>query len=290
MYKQPLKSVIAYGSPEEIFDYGASHVPQSFIYKKSLKDKKRKEKFMNELKLKEKVERLDDFIGNVMNIVAFIFEEDVPASCTNIHWKAKDGKTVFMADVIIGGRPCVLEVAVDMHEVCNAGWSSTVSITEKDGLAYDFNTDSWIRRKRSHSNMFLSEYTFALIQTMNEISTADMSNPDYVLPLVGMSEEIYKAASAFDKYIAKQTLHEAFRTGHADSYVDEMNVGVDISENISASLSVVTPDATYMLLVCPDSDDDVIITAINGKVVDEYHVGDIGEATRTLIRIAGKIA
>lgn len=125
---------------------------------------------------------------------------------------------------------------------------------------------------------------------LREGGSGDMSDPNYVLPLIGMSEEIYKAASAFDKYIAKQTLHEAFRTEHAGSYVDEMNVGVDISENISASLSVVTPDATYMLLVCPDSDDDVIITAVNGRVVDEYHVGDIGEATRTMIRIAGKIA
>lgn len=243
---------------------------------------------MNEIKLKEKAEKLSNFINNVMNIASFIFEEDVPASCTNIHWNAKDGKSVFAADVIIGGRPCVLEAVVDMHEVCNAGWSCNVSITGKDGLVYDFDTNSWVRKKKSHSPLFLSEYTFALIQTMSEISTADMSDPDYVLPLVGMSEEIYKAASAFDRYITRQqALQEALRTGHADSYVDDMSVGVDISENISASLGIVTPDATYMLLACPDSDDDVIITAVDGNIVDEYHVSGVGEAAGALIRIAG---
>lgn len=245
---------------------------------------------MEELKLKEKAERLDNFINGVMIFIAFIFKEDVPASCANIHWNAKDGKSVFVADVVIDGRPCVLEAAVDMHEVCNAGWSCNVSITGKDGLAYDFGTGSWVRKKKSHSPLFLSEYTFALIQTMSEISTADMSDPDYVLPLIGMSEEIYKAASAFDRYITRQTLQEALRAGHADSYVEEMSVGVDISDEISASLSIVTPDATYMLLACSNSDDDVIITAVDGNIVDEYHVGDIGEAAGALIRIAGKMA
>lgn len=245
---------------------------------------------MDELKLKEKAERLDNFIDGVMNIASFVFEEDVPASCTNVQWKAKDEKTVFVADVTIGGRPCVLEAAVDMHEVCNAGWSCSVSVTGKDGLAYDFGTDSWVRKKRSHSTLFLSEYTFALIQMMDKISTADMSDPDDVLPLVSMSEEIYKAALAFDRYITRQTLQEFFRTGHGESYVEEMSVGVDVSESIAASLGVVTRDATYMLLAYPDSDDDVILTVVEGDIVDEYHVGDIGEAAGSLIRIAGKTA
>lgn len=246
---------------------------------------------MDEIKLKEKAERLDNFINNVMNIVAFIFAEDVPGSCTDTRWKAKDEKTVFVADVTIGERPCVLEAAVDMHEVCNAGWSCTVSVTGKDGLTFDFDTGLWIRKKKSHSALFLSEYTFGLIQMMDEISTADMTNPEYVFPLIGMSEEIYKAASAFDRYIARQTLQEFFRTGHAgNSYVDEMNVGVDISDEISASLSIDTPDATYMLLACSNSDDDVIFTVIDGDIVDEYHVADIGDAAGALIRIAGKTA
>ena len=257
---------------------------------------------MDELKLKEKAERLDNFINNVMNIVAFIFAEDVPGSCTDVRWKAKDEKTVFVADVTIGGRPCVLEAAVDMHEVCNAGWSCSVSVTGKDGLTFDFDTGLWIRKKKSHSALFLSEYTFGLIQMMDEISTADMTNPEYVFPLIGMSEEIYKAASAFDRYITRQTLQEALRAiarqalqealraRHADSYVEEMSVGVDISDEISASLSIVTPDATYMLLACSNSDDDVIFTVVDGDIVDEYHVGDIGEAAGSLIRIAGKNA
>ena len=245
---------------------------------------------MEELKLREKAERLDNFIDGVMNIASFVFDEDVSASCTNVQWKAKDEKTVFAADVTIGERPCVLEAVVDMHEVCNAGWSCSVSVTGKDGLTFDFDTGLWIRKKKSHSALFLSEYTFGLIQMMDEISTADMTNPEYVFPLIGMSEEIYKAASAFDRYITRQTLQEALRAGHADSYVEEMSVGVDISDEISASLSIVTPDATYMLLACSNSDDDVIFTVVDGDIVDEYHVGDIGEAAGSLIRIAGKNA
>ena len=245
---------------------------------------------MEELKLREKAERLDNFIDAVMNIASFVFDEDVSASCTNVQWKAKDEKTVFAADVTIGERPCVLEAVVDMHEVCNAGWSCSVSVTGKDGLAYDFGTDAWVRKKRSHSTLFLSEYTFALIQMMGKISTADMSDPDDVLPLVGMSEEIYKAALAFDRYITRQTLQEFFRAGHGESYVEEMSVGVDVSESIAASLGVVTRDASYMLLAYPDSDDDVILTVVEGNIVDEYHVGDIGEAAGSLIRIAGKTA
>ena len=44
---------------------------------------------MEELKLREKAERLDNFIDGVMNIASFVFDEDVSASCCAVEGKGR---------------------------------------------------------------------------------------------------------------------------------------------------------------------------------------------------------